>query len=261
MTGHSVPQLLVVLATALVVVSVLVWPGRPAPSGAAATGRQGGGSGRSDAPRVGEPGRPSAHGRRPVHGLRPDRRRRAARELEAAEDGLADLLGLVAAPLRAGVPAALSLAAGSAAAEGDPLLRALVDDLVAAGASGREVSDTWLEHGRRLDSSSLAFVGQAWALSERTGAPLADALRASEEVLRARTRSRERLASAAAGPRASMGVLALLPLSGPVVGMACGVGPRQLYFSTTWSTVSLVVGIAFAGFGWWWSRAILERSA
>ena len=132
---------------------------------------------------------------------------------------------------------------------------------MAAGVAGEPVSTTWLSHGHRLDSDALRFVGQAWALSERTGAPLADALAASEEVLRARVRSRERLASAAAGPRASMGVLTLLPLSGPVVGLACGIGPWQLYFSTTWATTSLVVGVGFAMLGWWWSRAILERAA
>lgn len=132
---------------------------------------------------------------------------------------------------------------------------------MAAGAAGEPVSASWLSHGNRLDSDALRFVGQAWALSERTGAPLADALAASEEVLRARARSRDRLTSAAAGPRASMGVLTMLPLSGPVVGLACGIGPRELYFSTTWSTASLVAGIGFAGFGWWWSRGILERAA
>jgi tight adherence protein B len=222
---------------ALALVAVLVWPGRQASGG--------GRSGRGREVGVTEPR---------------GRGRRASRAVTAAEDRLADLLGLVAAPLRAGVPASTSLAAAAPAVEDDPVLDPLVHDLVAAGASGEPVSVVWLTHGQALGSDALRFVGQAWALSDRTGAPLADALKASEEVLRARTRSRQRLASAAAGPRASMGVLALLPLSGPVVGLACGVGLRDLYFTTALSTVSLLAGIGFAALGWWWSRTILERA-
>lgn len=274
------------LTLALMVTTVLVWPRRsapherlapyagsrprhgPTPVGGSATGRTrpARGTAAVGAPVVGV----AAAGVPPV---RPDRgpsgavdrswtrRRRRARAVTAAEDRLADLLGLVAAPLRAGVPATTSVAAAGAAVEDDPLLGPLVLDILATGASGEQVSATWLSHAGQLDSEALRFVGQAWALSERTGAPLADALRSSEQVLRARTRSRQRLTSAAAGPRASMGVLALLPLSGPVVGLACGISPVELYLSTAWSTASLVIGIGFATFGWWWSRTILERAA
>ena len=238
MSGGFPTHLVQQLTLALVVLAALLWPGRRR------TGRGGGDC--SDRSRVARRFR--------VGGPR------AGKAVTAAEDRLADLLGLVAAPLRAGVPVTTSLSAGAVAVADVHLLGPLVEDLLAAAASGAPVSARWLEHGRRLDSDALLFVGRAWALSERTGAPLADALEASEEVLRARLRSRERLASAAAGPRASLGVLALLPLRGPVVGLACGIGPQQLYFSTLWSTVSLVVGLGFAGFGWWWSRAILARA-
>ncbi len=243
------------LTLALVVTAVLVWPRRPAPHERLAPCED-------PSPRRGpRPDRNSATGPSRAVGRSWTRRRRRVRAVTAAEDRLADLLGLVAAPLRAGVPATTSVAAAGAAVEDDPLLGPLVLDVLAAGATGEQVSGTWLSHAGQLDSEALRFVGQAWALSERTGAPLADALRSSEQVLRARTRSRQRLSSAAAGPRASMGVLALLPLSGPVVGMACGVSPVELYLSTAWSTASLVIGIGFATFGWWWSRTILERAA
>ena len=233
----SVTLGLTMLTVGLAVFAVLLWPTRRR------------GAGRAHDP---EPQRAGRTGWRA---------RRRAKDVMAVEDPLADLLGLVAAPLRAGVPATTSLAAGAAAVQDSSLLAPLVEELVAAGAAGEPVSETWLRHAAQLDSGALRFVGRAWSLSERTGAPLADALQTSEEVLRARLRSRERLASAAAGPRASMAVLALLPLSGPVVGLACGIGPRQLYLGTTWSTASLVVGVVLAAFGWWWSRAILDRAA
>ncbi|KQU65392.1 hypothetical protein ASC58_18115 [Phycicoccus sp. Root101] len=247
MTGWSAEGVLH-LTLGLVVAAVLVWPGRRV------------GSGRRVWPgrRVGRDAvGPSCRDEWPPRPRRPHPRR----VVVAAEGRLADLLGLVAAPLRAGVPATTSLEAGAAAVADDRVLGPLLQELVSVGASGEPVSSTWRHHAALLDSEALRFVGQAWALSERTGAPLADALTASEQVLRARVRSRERLASAAAGPRASMTVLALLPLSGPVVGLACGISPRDLYLSTTWSTASLVAGVVFAGFGWWWSRSILARAA
>jgi tight adherence protein B len=105
----------------------------------------------------------------------------------------------------------------------------------------------------------MAFVARAWALSERTGAPLADAIDTAVEVLRDRRRAEERLAAAGAGPRASMAVLCLLPLSGPVVGLACGVGPRQLYLGSPAATASALTGLALAGLAVWWSRRLLAR--
>jgi tight adherence protein B len=143
----------------------------------------------------------------------------------------------------------------------DPALGPLLRDLVEATRSGGSLAEAWLHHADLHQSADLRFVGQAWALSERTGAPLADALASGEDVLRARATGRQRLAGAAAGPRASMAVLCLLPASGPVVGAALGVGPRSLYFSTPLATASLVLGVVLGLGAWWWSRRILGRAA
>jgi tight adherence protein B len=58
-----------------------------------------------------------------------------------------------------------------------------------------------------------------------------------------------------------MTVLALLPLSGPVVGLACGVGPRELYLSSRAGSLSLVVGAVWAAVAWWWARRIVRGAS
>jgi tight adherence protein B len=189
------------------------------------------------------------------------RGRRGRGRTVALEAALAELVAAIAAPLRAGVAPSVALAAAEPSCAHDSALGPLLRDLVEATAAGQSAAVVWLRHADSHGSSDLHFVGQAWALSERTGAPLADALASGEEVLRARARGRQRVASAAAGPRASMAVLCLLPASGPVVGAAMGVGPRSLYFSSPVATASLLLGLVLAGAAWWWSRRILWRAA
>lgn len=187
------------------------------------------------------------------------RRRGTGPSLAEVEAGLAELLSLVAAPLRAGVPPSSSVAAAASAVAGDRVVGDLTRRLVDAGRAGDDVSDVWRSYD--AGGQAAAFVARAWALSERTGAPLADALGAAEQVLRARQRTRQRLASAAAGPRASMVVLTLLPISGPVVGLACGITPRELYLQSSLALASLALGLVLAFVAWTWSRAILARAA
>jgi len=178
----------------------------------------------------------------------------------AFEAALAELVSVLAAPLRVGVVPAAALAAAEPSVD-DPALAPLVRELVVATRTGASAAEVWLAQADSHDSADLRFVGQAWALSERTGAPLADALDSCEGVLRARERGRARVASAAAGPRASMAVLCLLPASGPLVGAAVGVDPMSLYFSSPAATGSLVLGLFLAVGAWWWSRRILARVA
>lgn len=198
---------------------------------------------------------------RPGEEARGRRGRRGLARRAALDAALAELVAAIAAPLRAGVAPSVALAAAAPSCTQDPALGPLLRDLVEATSTGTSAAAVWLRHAESHGSADLHFVGQAWGLSELTGAPLADALASGEEVLRARARGRERVASAAAGPRASMAVLCLLPASGPVVGAAVGVDPRSLYFSSPVATASLVLGLVLAAGAWWWSRRILGRAA
>jgi tight adherence protein B len=115
----------------------------------------------------------------------------------------------------------------------------------------------WLAHAREQSSADLHFIARAWLLSDRTGAPLAEALRVAESVLRARVRGQARLDAAAAGPRASMAVLAGLPLTAPLVGLAFGLTPSDLYLRSPLAGASACLGAGLAALGWWWGRRIL----
>lgn len=196
-------------------------------------------------------------------GARRSRWRRwgAPARAKALEGALAELVAALAAPLRSGVSPAVAIAAAAPTLRDDETLAPLLHDLSLAAEGGAPLAAVWLRHALRHDSPDLSFIGRAWALSELTGAPLADALDCAEQALRSRSRSRERLAAAAAGPRASMAVLCLLPASGPVVGWVMGVDPLTLYFSSPVATASLVVGVTLGVGAWRWSRRILRRAS
>jgi tight adherence protein B len=184
-------------------------------------------------------------------------RRRTATALEPV---LAELVAVLAPPLRAGVAPVTAIAAAEPAFASDSAFAPLLRELRSAAAVGESVADVWLAHAATWGSPDLRFVGQAWSLTERTGAPLADALASAERVLRARARGRQRLAVASAGPRASMRVLCLLPLSGPLVGAAFGMSPAALYLSSPVAFASVVVGVILATASWFWSRRIIASA-
>jgi tight adherence protein B len=183
-------------------------------------------------------------------------RRRVALGVTAQTD-LGDAIAAMAAPVHTGIPPAIALRAAVGAMPAGGPLQPLFDDLVDAAARGESIAAVWIRHADERGSADLRFVGQAWGLSEVTGAPLASALQTAEQVLRGRQRSRQRLATAVAGPRASMAVLALLPLCGPLVGLAFGVSPRALYLSSGAAMASVVTGVLLGVLAWWWSRRII----
>lgn len=240
------------LALVLAVVAGTVWPGRPRWPGNAPAAP--GDPRRVDSPPADIVVPLKAARRWPLH-------QRGAAAAAGSEAELAELVALLAAPLRAGVAPPVALAAVQPVlTEGTPFV-ALVADLRAASVAGEQVAPVWAAHADSDGSADLRFIAQAWALSEDAGAPLADALATVEEVLQAKVRARERLASATAGPRASMAVLCLLPVSGPVVGLAMGLGPGRLYLSSPVATASVGLGAALALLAWWWARRILARAS
>jgi tight adherence protein B len=184
----------------------------------------------------------------------------------AAAEDLATLLEVLVPPLQAGVATAEAVRIGAGALRGRASVGALAGDLVTATARGLPVGPVWQASrssptGRRTtDVSAQRFVAQAWLLSEQTGVPLAVALAAAARALRTQQAAARALAAATAGARASMTLLALMPASGPVIGLLFGFTPADLYAASPAATAALLVGVLLGAAGWAWSRAILRRA-
>jgi tight adherence protein B len=137
-------------------------------------------------------------------------------------------------------------------------LDALVGGLLDATDRAEAASAVWAVWADRSSSAELTLVAAAWRLSESTGAPLALAVeRAVQGLLDARTR-RRRVAVAVAGPRASAMVLTLLPLTGPLFGLACGIDPVTLYLGSPVAVGSVVLGLALVGVGRVWCARMIR---
>ena len=192
--------------------------------------------------------------------------RAVSRRRRASQDA-ADLLAVVEAvlpALEAGLTpgAALALAADVAPASSRPRpTPLLVSRLAGLSAEGVPIGPVWAEAAAAAEGPELRLLAQAWSLTEDLGAPLAEAMRTTAGLLRARVRAERRMAGAVAGARATMNVLTGLPLGGPLVAAALGVGPGELYAGSPVTAGSLVVGGLLVLGGRWWVAGMVRAVA
>jgi tight adherence protein B len=180
-----------------------------------------------------------------------------------------DVLDGLAPALRAGLPpvAALRLVTRSGAASGSvpatsrPSGSDALDELAEAAARGGPLAPTWAAYAEALSSSDLRLVAATWSLCETLGSPLAPTVGTVADVVRRRRALRQRIATASAGPGATMRVLTALPLTGPLVALAVGVPPGDLYADPA-GAVSLGVGLTLLLLGRLWAgRLVLAVAA
>ena len=105
------------------------------------------------------------------------------------------------------------------------------------------------------------LLAQAWSLTEDMGVPLAQSIRTAIELLEARIAQEQRLAGAVAGTRATVNVLTVLPVGGPLLGLVLGIGPAQLYGGSRITQMSLALGLCLAGIGRWCVRRMVRAVA
>ena len=174
-------------------------------------------------------------------------------------DELAELVEVLVPPLRSGASTAtaVELAAHALAPTG---LGALSAELLRSARAGEPLAEVWARAARRSGSDDVRFLARAWALSEETGVPLAAALATVARNLRARQSALRALAAATAGARASMVLLALLPATGPGIGLLFGLTPMDLYGRSPVAAAFLLAGTVLGVCGLLWSRAILRRA-
>jgi tight adherence protein B len=243
------------LAAGLLAVAVLVWPRPPRAQGL---------------PRSRSAGAPHRR-RRPWWWRRP--RRYPAGDVDA----LLTLLDAVGPALRAGLAPGDALRAvapeGVAspvgrddAAEGRgshsgslarPTPERFVSDLLHGADRGEPLAPIWRQWATRTGSSDLGLVAAAWALCERLGAPLAATVATVGSVVRRRAEVERRTAAALAGPRASMAVLTVLPLAGPLIALVMGLSPLDLYASPP-GAAALGAGLALLLVGRWWGARLVR---
>ncbi len=178
-----------------------------------------------------------------------------------------DLLGLleaVAPALEAGMaPAsALLIAADVRSGSGrlDPL-GALARGMASAAADGATLAPLWRAAAQSAGSVELLLLAQAWSLTEDMGVPLAQAVRATAGQLEARIAHERGLAGAVAGAKATVNVLTILPVGGPLLALVLGIGPGELYGGSRLTQASLVLGLCLAGIGRLWVRRMVRAVA
>ncbi|QGK71964.1 secretion system protein [Allosaccharopolyspora coralli] len=180
----------------------------------------------------------------------------AHRKRRASGDQLASLaaaLRVVVAELRAGGhPAA---AADGAAEDAAPEIADVLRKMAATVRLGGSVADAARDTSGPL-ARAWARVARAWALAERHGLALADLLDSVRRDLDHRTAVHRDVESRMAGPRATAGVLAVLPVLGIALGEASGAGAVAVLREHVLGQVLLVAGVALLGAGLLWTARI-----
>ncbi len=185
----------------------------------------------------------------------------------AVRVGPQDLLGLldaIAPALEAGMaPAsALRIAADSRSGAGRPdQLAALARDMASAATDGAMLGPLWRAAAESAGSAELLLLAQAWSLTEDMGVPLAHAVRTTAGLLEARIAHERRLAAAVAGAKATVNLLTVLPVAGPLLALVLGIGPGELFGGSRLTQGSLVLGLCLAGIGRWWVRLMVRAVA
>ena len=254
---------MIALGVALaVLLGALLWPGRRPRVGvlarrAGAGAVTGGGAGADERGELAS-GLAALWREDPVEVWRRRRRQRAGEPFERA---VLALLDGTAAALRAGLPPARALELGGATLPGSspPGVVEIVAQAVAAGAAGLPVAPVWRQAGLRTQSPVADAVAAAWGLSETTGCPLAEAVERAAAQLRNALATRRKVRAAVAGPQATVTVLTVLPLTGPLFGLAGGVSPGELYGNGI-GLLCLGAGLGLMGVGRLWCRRLVRRA-
>ncbi len=184
------------------------------------------------------------------------RRARAAREQERQQAG--EACAVLAGELRAGRSAAQALTAAADVATGAVRLAVLAASS-SAGIGGDVPAALLGKASASAAPELLAGLGACWQVCAGTGSGLAMAVDRLEEGLRAEQGQRLAVAAELAGPRATAGLLACLPLAGIGLAAALGARPVHVLLHTTIGLACAVLGVGLDGLGVWWTGRLVAR--
>ncbi len=126
--------------------------------------------------------------------------------------------------------------------------------------NGELLSGGWREAAATLRSPQILVLARAWALSEATGAPLSEAAATAARLMRVDRDRHRRSVAAVAGARATMRILTLLPLSGPLLAGLLGVDLVNLYARSAAVWACIGGGLVLIGIGRWWVDRLIAAA-
>ncbi len=189
-------------------------------------------------------------------------RLRRARRLAAArreERGRAvEACAALAGELRAGRPPADALTAAAELGAG-PFAAAL---RAAAGAVrlGGDAASALRPPADSAVPEVLRSLAACWTVCAGSGSGLAAAVERLEEGLRAEQAQRRAVEAELAGPRATAGLLAVLPAGGLLLAAGLGADPLSVLLTTPVGLVCLAVGLGLDVLGLWWTGRLVAAA-
>ncbi len=132
-----------------------------------------------------------------------------------------------------------------------------LDPVLRTAQAGRPLGRVWQTLARHRRDPDLAALARAWTISEKLGAPLADAVAAAAEMARSRSELAAAIRSATAGARMTSTLLCALPLGGLGVAAVLGIDPFTLY-SQPLSVFALGTGVLLLLLGRWWVARMIR---
>ncbi len=187
------------------------------------------------------------------------RRTRAARAARLEERSRAvEACGALAGELRAGrsAPDALAAAAGVATGPSGTSLAAAAS----AARLGGDVAAALEPPAGTAVAPVLDALAACWAVCFSSGSGLAAAVERLEEGLRAEQAQRRAVDAELAGPRATAGLLAVLPAAGLLLASGLGADPLHVLLHTPLGLVCLAGGLGLDALGLWWTGRLVARA-
>jgi len=179
--------------------------------------------------------------------------RRSRQRRWAAHDAQREAITSLCTALRAELEAGLQpRAAFTSAVWSYPELRDLAEQ---AGHSENELDLPALltAHAKQPGRRALRSLAACWYAADRHGIALADAVSGIEEGLRAESARLRTTEVELAGIRATILLLAALPLFGFALGLALGANPLDTLLHSTFGQLSLMLGVGLDLIGLLWT--------
>ncbi|MFF6807432.1 type II secretion system F family protein [Streptomyces sp. NPDC012616] len=132
--------------------------------------------------------------------------------------------------------------------------------VLAAARFGGDVPRALALAARSPGAEGLLGLAACWRVAVDQGAGLAAGLDRLEAALRAERDQRADLRAQLAGPRATVVMLAGLPVLGLLLGAALGADPLHVLLHTGTGLGCLLVGGVLEGAGAWWALRIVRKA-